>query len=90
MPAAKKAPYNLHVPILDDLADVPADFDALATTITTALNMKLDKSDSTATTPTDTVANYQKRIIVLDAVPTSGAGFVENQIIFVAPPPPPA
>ena len=89
MPAAKKAPYNLHVPILDDLADVPADFDALASTITTALNMKLDKSDSTATTPTDTVGNYQKKIKIEDAVPTSGAGYYEGQIIFVAPPPAP-
>ena len=87
MPAAKKAPYNLHVPILDDLADVPADFDALATTITTALNQKLDKSDKAAPAPADVIGNYQRNIqIVQGTTPPSAAGRVENDIVFMIAP----
>lgn len=85
MPAAPKAPYNLHVPAANDLADVPDDFDKLATTITTALNTKLDKADKGATTPTDVPTNYQKLIKIESTVPTSGAGYYEGQIIFVVP-----
>ncbi len=79
--------YNLHVPVLGDLADVPDDFSRLVTTVTAALNTKLDKADKGATTPVDVPTNYQKKIEVRDTIPTSGAGYVEGQIIFVAPPP---
>jgi hypothetical protein len=78
--ATTQGTYNLHLPTDTDLADVPGDFMKLDTTITTALDKKLDKDTNV---PGDNPYNYQKKILVTTTVPTSGAGYKEGDIIFV-------
>jgi len=78
--ATTQGTYLLHAPGSDDLADIPGDFIKLDATITTALNTKLDKAPGV---PNDVATNYQKKIYVTPTIPTSGAGYVEGDLIFV-------
>jgi hypothetical protein len=77
------APYSLHVPGDDDLADVPADLTTLATDITTALNGKMSRADVGGVPGADTL--YQKKIKIVTSVPSSTSGYEEGDIIFVVP-----
>jgi hypothetical protein len=77
---ATSGPYSLYAPGANDLADVPGDFTRQNASIDAALNKKLDKDVSVVN---DTTANYQKKIKYETAIPTSGATYVEGDIIFV-------
>jgi hypothetical protein len=77
---ATAGPYSLYAPGPNDLADVPGDFTRQNASIDAALNKKLDKDVSVVN---DTTANYQKKIKYETVIPTSGATYVEGDIIFV-------
>jgi len=68
-------PYALPFPSQGDVADVPEDFRRLTTQLTTVLNKKIEE-------PAARVI-FQTKVKVVTSVPTSAAGYVENDVIFV-------
>jgi len=84
------APYALHLPDDNDIADVPADMAAFASDLTAVLNNKLQKTDLTlpgGSVVPGTDGLYQKKIWVVTTPPTIPLEpkYAEGDIIFVVP-----
>ena len=71
-------PYALPYPLANDLADVPGDLKRLANQVTVGLNRKPEESALRAI--------LQSKIKVVTSVPTSTAGYIENDVVFVLGP----
>lgn len=71
-------PYALPYPLANDLADVPKDIKALALKVTEGLNRKQEEPALRGL--------FQSKIKVVTSVPTSTAGYIENDVVFVLGP----
>lgn len=77
-----RPPYNLQVPLQDEVADVPTDIEDLANTVADALDKKV-------TSPVNTnISAYQPKIAVYVGTSTSvlPATAVEGTVVFLVAP----